>query len=114
MPYSASSSSSLATTPSSSFYQAITPTQSAYTDLRAPRAVKSRPPSFLGPDDMLVPSVTPLPLESPTRYEGDSTDSESRDDWRRKQKHSVDHSKALARTPIRRCVFRPGHVYALC
>jgi hypothetical protein len=101
------STSSLVAEPSTSFYQATTPTQARYTDLRAPRAVKSRPPSFLGPDDVPVPPITPLPLESPTRYEGDSTDSESlnrhANESRRKQKHA-DHNKALTRGPARKCV----------
>jgi STAM-binding protein len=116
MTYSTSTpASSLASTPSSSLYQTTTPTQAPYADLRAPRAVKSRPPSFLGPDDLPVPPVTPLPLESPTRYEGDSTDSESMNnhanEWRRRQKHAIDYSKTPTRTPARRCVFLLlGHV----
>jgi len=110
MTYSSTTSdSSLIPTPSPSFYQTPTPTQASYTGLRAPRAMKSRPPSFLGPDDLPVPSVTPLPLESPTRYEGDSTDSETRNnhdnEWRRKQKHTVDYNRAPTRAPARRCVF---------
>ena len=100
--------SSSASTSSSSFYQIPTPTQASYTDLRAPQAVRSRPPSlsFMGSDDLPVPSVTPLPLESPARYEGDSTDSESLNshasDWRRKQKHSIDQQKTPTRAPGRR------------
>jgi hypothetical protein len=37
--------------------------------MKAPTAVRSRPPSFIDPRAM--------PLESPSRYEGDSTDSET-------------------------------------
>jgi STAM-binding protein len=116
MTHPTSTSSSSASTPSSSFYHTQTPTQAAYPDLRAPRAVKSRPPSFMGTENLPVPSVTPLPLESPGRYEGDSTDSESRNnhsnEWRRKQKHAIDYSKASISTPTRRCVFL-YHVFVL-
>lgn len=109
MSYSTSTaSSSLASTPSSSFY-ATTPTQAAYTPgLQPPIAVKSRPPSFVGRFDD-VPSI--MPLESPTRYEGDSTDSESvttngTHDWRRagKQKQLIENSRTPTRAPVRRCV----------
>jgi STAM-binding protein len=107
MSYSTSTAnSSLASTPSSSFY-ATTPTQAAFTPgLQAPMAVISRPPSFIGQFDE-APSM--MPLESPTRYEGDSTDSESvttnkTHDWRRKPKPLIDNSRTPTRAPARRCV----------
>lgn len=95
-------SSSLASTPSSSFYQTPTPTQSAYAPgLHAPTA-NSRPPSFNFEEVPLI-----MPLESPTRYEGDSTDSESvHNGWRRggKPKQPLDYNRTPTR-PLRRCVF---------
>ncbi|KAF9462259.1 hypothetical protein BDZ94DRAFT_1261890 [Collybia nuda] len=109
MSYSTSSaSSSLASTPSSSFY-ATTPTQAAYAPgLQAPTAQKSRPPSFVGQLDE-VPSI--MPLESPTRYEGDSTDSESvttngTHDWRRAGKQKAMES---SRTPVRAPARSPSY-----
>ncbi|TFK32161.1 hypothetical protein BDQ12DRAFT_692894 [Crucibulum laeve] len=105
--------SSLATTPSSSFQQ-IPPTPINYppigasssSNVRAPQAYRSRPPSFLDVGEC----PTPLPLESPTKYDGDSTDSESitnHHDYRRgKQKH-VDNSKTPTRTPLRSPSYPP-------
>lgn len=109
IPVAATPSSSASTppssTPSSSLYQIPTPTQVPYADLHAPRAVTSRPPSFMAPDDVPVPPVTPLPLENPARYEGDSTDSESlnnhANEWRRKHKHAIEHSRSTTRAPAR-------------
>lgn len=110
--YQPPTSSSLATTPSSSLYQ--TPsyplTTSATSTLRAPTAVASRPPSFLDEFSRSVDAPLIMPLENPTRYEGDSTDSETVNnpytDWRRAGKHKqVDNSKTPTRAPVRTCVF---------
>ncbi|KAJ8496895.1 hypothetical protein ONZ45_g12270 [Pleurotus djamor] len=92
--------------PSSSFVSRPPPTSVQYpampstsSSLHTPMATTSRPPSFL---EQFPTADAPLmmPLESPTKYEGDSTDSETlqrQHDWRRgKQRHIEAH-----RTPTR-------------
>ncbi|RDB17318.1 AMSH-like protease sst2 [Hypsizygus marmoreus] len=104
--YSTSASSSNVSTPATSFYENMTPTQST-SGLRPPPAVKSRPPSFLSAQFEHVPPI--MPLESPTRYEDDSTDSESVHNGRRssgKQKQAMDYSN---RTPSRAPARSPSY-----
>lgn len=75
--------------------------------LRAPSASGSRIPSF--PDQFTASDgPTIMPLESPTKYEGDSTDSESlarNHDWRRGKQRHYDTHRTPTRPPARRCVF---------
>ncbi|KAF8879809.1 hypothetical protein BD779DRAFT_1550629 [Infundibulicybe gibba] len=109
-------SSSLATTPASSFYQ-TTPPSNIYSavsaSLRTPSAADLRPPQSI-PQYSMEREVEPalMPLESPTRYEGDSTDSESvhDSDWRRTMKsknHIADHHKTPTRAPARSPSYPP-------
>jgi len=54
-----------------------------------------------------TPAITPLSLESPSKYEDSSTDSESIRDWRQtypKQTHAVQYPKPLTRAATMRCV----------
>lgn len=74
--------------------------------LRAPMASHSRPPSFI---DQYHPNdgPAPMPLESPTRFDEDSTDTEAASnrhkDWRKnaRQRHGVE-SLASARPVVRK------------
>ena len=66
----------------SSHHNHQTPSVSTISSVRAPTAVSSRPPSFLD----TYPQV--MPLESPTRYDGDSTDSEAMGDGRFVWRHA--------------------------
>jgi hypothetical protein len=80
---------------------------SAPSTLRAPTAVSSRPPSFLDS----YPQA--MPLESPTWYDGDSTDSEAVGGlWQnsRMGKQRGENHGMPARAPARRSVllFFPG------
>ncbi|KAL0945895.1 hypothetical protein HGRIS_012180 [Hohenbuehelia grisea] len=80
--------------------------------LRAPKAMNSRPPSFMDQfptANLEAPLV--MPLESPTRYEGDSTDSEApaqHHDWRRTVKHRhIDAHRTPTRAPARSPSYPP-------
>lgn len=88
-------------------YGTTEPYPSSSATLRAPTAVRSRPPSFLGQysNGTEIPFV--MPLESPTKYDGDSTDSEAvsnpLSDWRRNKHHSANEvHRTPTRPPVRR------------
>ena len=66
---------------------------SASSAVRAPKALSSRPVAFLD----TFPEAMPMPLESPTRYEGDSTDSEAVGGYLRHTRKQNGPAKAPAR-----------------
>ncbi|KAF4576218.1 hypothetical protein EYR40_000457 [Pleurotus pulmonarius] len=77
--------------------------------LRAPSASSSRMPSF--PEQFTASDgPTIMPLESPTKYEGDSTDSESlarNHDWRRGKQRHYDTHRTPTRPPARSPSYPP-------
>jgi hypothetical protein len=86
-------------------YRPHQPTTTPTSTVRAPTAVANRPPSFL---DSFSQALV-MPLESPTRYDGDSTDSEAVGDglgsvWRntRMGKYKADSGGTPSRPPGRR------------
>lgn len=96
--------------PSSTIQYPIAGPSTSASSLQAPTASATRQPQY----STDVPKPLTMPLETPARYEGDSTDSESvvgtASDWRRNGKQRQDHHKTPTRGPSRRCVvYIPSH-----